>query len=50
VSGRSESWIKKPRKVEGSSYLAYTDKKENELFLIYREIQGGSGATLQSHI
>jgi hypothetical protein len=23
---------------------AYTDKKENEIFLIHKEIQGGSGA------
>jgi hypothetical protein len=30
--------------VGGSSYSKYTDKKENQIFLIYKEIQDGAVA------
>ncbi len=32
------------------TYNTYTDKKENKIFLIYKEIQKGAVAILQSHI
>jgi hypothetical protein len=31
-------------------YTVYTDKKENQIFLIYKEIQSGAVAKSYSHI